>query len=193
MSIWFKNPVDFFLSESNWLRIIPIKGDPIEQQLNSLVVFACYFTIGILILKRDIRYIYVMIFVCVMTWIFYEYHQKENFKLEEIDRQQNIKRNPISGKTCIKPTTDNPYMNVMMNDYDKNPNRPPACNINNPVIEKEIADMIPNRENDDIYNKKASDRQFFANPSTTLPNRQDEFMEFAYKIPPTLKQSGQNF
>lgn len=97
----------------------------------------------------------------------------------------------------MPPSSRNPYSNVLMTDYDYNPNKkpaPPAFNsIVNEDIKKQTMKMVAEINNDQpgITKKLYKDlgeelefdqslRQFYSNPSTTIPNDQSSFAEFCY-------------
>ena len=69
-----------------------------------------------------------------------------------------------------------------MNEYAENPKRKKACKINNKV--NEYIDQYFNedlyRSVDDIYNKNASERQYYTMPVTEIPNNQDKFAQWLY-------------
>jgi len=194
--IWFHDPLGFILTERNWFSILPQASHTIEEQLNALVMFSIYFMIGIIVIKGDFRVVYLFLFICFMTWLFYNHIQTENFNLKKLEDGINIVKEPFQNTYCVRPTKQNPFMNVMMNDITNFPNRPKACNISKPAIKEEVDSFFDEdlpRELSDVYHKNASDRQFFTMPNTTIPNNVDSFTNFVYKINPTRKQLGQNF
>jgi len=94
-------------------------------------------------------------------------------------------------------TSSNPFANVQLTDYSMNPNKkpaPPAANtiINNRILEEAKKTVIElNHEQPDIADKLFKDlgenlefeqsmRNFYSNPSTTIPNDQAAFAEFCY-------------
>jgi len=96
-----------------------------------------------------------------------------------------------------QPTAANPFSNVMMSDYDYNPNKLPAPPTSNSLVEDMIKDNAKkliqqvNPGQPDIDQKLFQDitdqlgfeqsmRQFYSNPSTTIPNDQGAFAEFCY-------------
>lgn len=96
-----------------------------------------------------------------------------------------------------QPTAVNPFSNVMMSDYDYNPNKLPAPPTSNSLVEDMIKDNAKkliqqvNPGQPDIDQKLFQDitdqlgfeqsmRQFYSNPSTTIPNDQGAFAEFCY-------------
>jgi hypothetical protein len=95
------------------------------------------------------------------------------------------------------PKANNPYNNVLITDIVDNPKKLPALPAYYPETEKEILDktkeaiqkMNPTFPNmteklfaslDDHFEFEQSARQFYSNPSTTIPNDQGAFAEFCY-------------
>ena len=95
------------------------------------------------------------------------------------------------------PKINNPYNNVLVTDIVDNPNKLPAPPAYYEETEKEILDktkeaiqkMNPTFPNmteklfaslDDHFEFEQSARQFYSNPSTTIPNDQGAFAEFCY-------------
>ena len=95
------------------------------------------------------------------------------------------------------PKANNPYNNVLITDIVDNPTKLPALPAYYPETEKEILDktkeaiqkMNPTFPNmaeklfaslDDHFEFEQSARQFYSNPSTTIPNDQGAFAEFCY-------------
>lgn len=194
--IWYDNIFLFFQNEQNWFKIVPNPNTTVEEQLNAIFMFAVYFTIGVLVIKRDIRIIYVFLLICILTWLFHRNLKKEGFQQSELEKKCNIEKQKYQDTYCVKPQKHNPFMNVMMKDINEFPNRPKACRLTNKNIADQanrIFDENLSREISDVFHKNASDRQFYTNPVTTIPNDLDGFKDFVYKIPPTLKQQGQNF
>ena len=96
-----------------------------------------------------------------------------------------------------EPTSENPFSNVMMSDYDYNPNKKPAPpafnkNVNETILEEAKQLVVKSNPNQpDIADKLFKDlgeqyvfeqslRPFHSNPSTTIPNDQQAFAEFCY-------------
>jgi hypothetical protein len=92
---------------------------------------------------------------------------------------------------------------VLITDYIFNPDKPEFNEDYTPDLEHRINNSIKssiveqNKDNDDIQDlfKTDSDnleleqnsRQFFTNPITTIPNKQDSFLEFCYGNLPSEK------
>lgn len=88
-------------------------------------------------------------------------------------------------------------MNVLLPQIQDEPNRPAAAPSFNPTIEKEInsktqefvVDTFDEKQDiderlfkdlGDSFQFNRSMRQFYSNPSTTIPNDQKSFAEFCY-------------
>jgi hypothetical protein len=84
------------------------------------------------------------------------------------------------------PTQKNPLMNVLLPEINGNPNRGKALAYT-PKTEKKIMEKVKKGLDPRIYrgtnnelDLEYSMRQFYTNPSTTVPNNQEEFANFCY-------------
>ncbi len=90
---------------------------------------------------------------------------------------------------CRKPTTNNPFMNPDITDYNT-PKNVAACNDDTPVenvINKSFNSSIFKNIEDAISGEN-SIRQFYTVPNTAIPNHQTEFSQWLYKAPTTCKE-----
>lgn len=187
IQIWYKDPKDFVLNPDTIIEIIPNKRMTLAQQLNCMMRFMLYFSIIVYLIKKDYLVIFVLIFVAIVTALIYE--SKFNLKNDKIEAFSKLGVSPDG--TCVLPTKDNPFMNVSYLDYNDFPNRPPACNLNNKLVKEELNDILEAscfRDVDDVFSRKMNDRQFYTNPSTTIPNDQEAFAKWLYQTPPTCKE-----
>lgn len=96
----------------------------------------------------------------------------------------------IFDKPVQMPTVDNPFMNVLISDYVDNPNRKPAGDIEDPevkaLIDKHFNDGLYKDVND-VWDHNNSQRQFYTNPSTTIPNDRESFAKWCWGTPMTCK------
>ena len=115
-------------------------------------------------------------------------------KTEDYLKENNM---PIPDDVFGEPDSSNPFNNVMVTDYDYNPQKKPAPPAFNKVVEEDILKQAKqlvsdaNPDHPDIANKLFSDmgsnfefeqslRPFHSTPSTTIPNDQGAFAEFCY-------------
>lgn len=92
------------------------------------------------------------------------------------------------------PSPSNPFMNVLIDEIKYKPNRPAAESVNEPTVKATLDDFFRvNWFSDptDVFGKSQSQRQFITAPSTTIPNDQDSYQNWLYKIPgKTCKEGG---
>ncbi len=119
-----------------------------------------------------------------------------------INRKQALLKNPkdiinygpnelmeYQKNVCIKPTSDNPFMNPPVTDFNKE-NIPVSCNAD----DDEIKNMIDNKFNenlyrdiDDLFDVKNSQRIWYTIPAPSIPPDQSAFANWLYKNEGTCK------
>ena len=86
---------------------------------------------------------------------------------------------------CQAPSADNPFMNVLVSDWDDNPFRPKACNPMDPAVEKRINDFFYSNpafiNPHDIYQTHNDQHQWYTQPATTIPYDREGWMNDAYR------------
>jgi hypothetical protein len=193
--IWFLDFKHLF-TETNYNKFFPSKTMTFAEQLNTLVRLSIYFSILVFILRKDSNIFLIPIFVGLFTYFIYniDTQNKTNEKMHL--EEKNLYKNPHNkDEICVKPTQDNPFMNVLMNEYKENPQRKKACDITNTDIKKNAQKFFDKklyRSVSDVFNKEASDRQWVTNPITTIPNKQMEFAEWCWGQNKTCKQGNGN-
>lgn len=89
------------------------------------------------------------------------------------------------------PTAENPFMNVLMTDYVDNPTRKPAADVEDPEVKALITKHFNDglyKDVNDVWDHNNSQRQFYTNPSTTIPNDRDSFAKWCWGTPMTCKE-----
>ena len=89
---------------------------------------------------------------------------------------------PMPLPESIQISKANPFDNVLVSDYTFAPKRPAAT----PKTTTELDEMFRvNWYNDqtDVFGKTQSQRMFITQPSTTIPNDQESYQNWLYKIP----------
>jgi hypothetical protein len=111
--------------------------------------------------------------------------------------REEIDAAPYSGPALPEhtpPTSRNPFMNILLDEYKYNSQRPSAAPVDDPSVEQVMDDYFRiqwHSDPTDVYGKKQSQRQFITQPSTTIPNDQGSFANWLYKIPgKTCKEGG---
>ena len=189
--IWYKDPVAYILDTKSLLYFIPNPKSSLEAQLNDAVRFSVYFGVLVAVLRKDARALFFPVFVAFFTIFIYSYEEKKRAAEKKVMEKLNIDVNERTNVKCTKPTPNNPFMNVLMSDYQDFPNKPAACSITNKKVQ-ELVDSYANGDaptnSDDIFNRQPLDIQFYSMPSTTIPNQQTDFANWCYNPGKTSKE-----
>ena len=96
---------------------------------------------------------------------------------------------PPNQPSCIPSTRNNPFGNVMQNEYVDNPTRPPACDYeeNKEEVEKNWSYNLYKDIDDAVWERNNSQRQWHTMPWTTIPNDQASFANWLYRTGPPCK------
>lgn len=211
--IWYKD-INILFKPDQLVYFFPRAKESLEERLNAIFRFSIYISCVLAIYHNNLKYLYfIVLFGALTIFIHKHYTLKEGFEQtdnwgysnytlfnpEPIPKSEPFPEDRIT--ECTKPTKDNPFMNVTMDDYlntDENgrmKERLPACDPNNPDIkQQQDAAFYSNlyRDVNDVFAKNNSQREFYTTPSTTIPNKQDEFARWLYLSPKTCKEDSDN-
>lgn len=208
---WATNPNILFDSQY-LMEFFPVENMTYNQKLNAITRTVIILALLTFFSSGNIRVIIVSIITLFAIFILHYYHMKEaNNKKKSTLLKETLKEgfaNPakdylesenmnVSDEVFDEPTPENPFSNVMMTDYDYNPNKKPAPpafnkNVNEKILEEAKQLVVKsNPDQPDIADKLFKDlgeqyvfeqslRPFHSNPSTTIPNDQQAFTEFCY-------------
>jgi len=164
------------------------------EKLNAIFRLSIYLSILLYLFTGNYLYLYIMIIIGSFTCFIY-YNQKDNLELY-FNSKKNSSNNLIeqeneeNEKIEIKPTVENPFMNInLITDDKEKDNAPPSWN--NESIQKDIEDKFTYnlyRDVGDLYGKNNSQREYYTMPSTTIPNNQTSFAKWCYSTGPTCKE-----
>ena len=191
---WLNNYKILFYKE-RLTEFFPTIYMTLIEKLNSIFRLSIYLSILLYLLTNNYLYLYVMIIVGIFTCFIF-YNQKDNLELyfNSIPNSEgNIieKNNYEIQNNDIKPTVENPFMNINL-ITDSKDKEAPLPSWNNDKIQKEIEDKFGYnlyRDVGDLYGKNNSQREFYTMPSTTIPNNQTSFAKWCYGVGPTCKES----
>jgi len=207
---WSDNPNVLFHREYS-MEFFPIDSMTYEQKLNAITRTILVLTTIGLIVSQSPRILIVSVITIFAIFILHYYHQKEKNKdagkklaLETMENFQNptmdyLKEQNIdpSSDMFAPPDSSNPFSNVLISDYEHNPDKMPAppafnTNVSNEIL-KQAKQLVSeaNPGQPDISDKLFKDlgeqlvfeqslRSFNSNPSTTIPNDQGAFADFCY-------------
>jgi hypothetical protein len=194
-------------------EFFPMEQMSYEQKLNSVTRSVIVLTIVGVLFSKKLQILAVSAVTLFAIFIMHYYHDKEQQKLNSKKLVEEIKEGfdnpnpamdylkdnniPIDPSIFAPPSSANPFSNVLISDYDFNPNKKPAqpafnTNTNQQIVSstKQLVDEA-NPDYPDISKKLYKDlgdelefeqslRQFNSNPATTIPNDQGAFAEFCY-------------
>lgn len=189
IKIWYKD-INNFINKDNFNIFFPTETMNYEEKLNAIMRLTLYTMILFYLITQKLKLtltiiLFVMIIIVVMYEIYLEQKKKQLLK--------DYKNNSIilNNKKCIKPTKDNPFMNVLPGENldkknDKNSelaNYYSACDITNEKIEKNIKSTFERdlyRNSEDIYGKKGGVQRFVNVPNEVSLNHQKKYAEWLY-------------
>ena len=186
---WYEEP-SILIRKDRLDEFYPSRNMTLVEQLNSIIRLFMYVSLLLIIFKRNINYLFLLVSIMILSYIIYYYSDEKNPVVEKFLGEDRV----LSDKDIVKPTIDNPFMNVLLTDYTDNPNRESLNKVNNydnQKLNKEVDDKFYYnlyRDVDDVYDKYNSQRQFYTMPSTTIPNEQGRFVNWLYNVPPTCKE-----
>jgi len=191
---WINNYKILF-SKERLTEFFPTIQMTLIEKLNAIFRMSIYLSILLYLFTSNYLYLYIMIIVGLFTCFIF-YNQKDNIELYfnslENSNNNNIEKNIYEDKmNTIKPSVENPFMNINL-ITDSKDKEAPLPSWNNDKIQKDIEDKFNYnlyRDVGDLYGKNNSQREFYTMPSTTIPNNQTSFAKWCYGVGPTCKES----
>ena len=188
---WIDNYKILFYKE-RLADFFPTINMTLIEKLNAIFRLSIYLSIVLYLLTSNYLYLFIMIIVGAFTCFIY-YNQKDNVELyfnSIPNSDNNLIQETVHEKTDIKPTTENPFMNINLITDNKEKNAAPAS-WNDQTVKEDIEDKFGYnlyRDVGDLYGKSNSQRQYYTVPSTTIPNNQTSFAKWCYGVGPTCKE-----
>lgn len=85
-----------------------------------------------------------------------------------------------------QPTAANPFMNVLLTEISDNPYRKPAASVQGVAVKGDMDAYFQTMfaaDPGDVFQRTQSQRQWVTMPSTTIPNDQDSYQNWLYRLP----------
>lgn len=152
-TVLVKRPLEFF----------PARGMTPTERLNSMVRFILYGSFLVAFYRSDVRIVGIGCIVITVLSIIHSSRSYTSFTTSTPFTKSTKRENLTE---CSAPTPNNPFMNTLTSEYTSN--KKPAC-PNNTYTKKQTQTYFDKglvREVSDVYNKRASDRQFYTTPVT---------------------------
>lgn len=93
------------------------------------------------------------------------------------------------------PTGQNPFMNVLLNEIQDFPTKPPAVNVDTPEMARTMSNTFQTRmygDPHDVFQHTQNQRTWVVQPSTSIPNDRDSFQNWLYRVPGRTCKEGNN-
>tara|TARA_Y100000590_G_scaffold458568_1_gene613547 strand:+ start:69 stop:716 length:648 start_codon:yes stop_codon:yes gene_type:complete len=191
---WFEN-ISVLFKKENLTNFFPIESMSFNEKLNAIVRLCGYISIILYFVKQNYKVIYIFLSSLVVTIMIYNFSEKEEKETLENTPKHILEKKIFKKKKIVKPTINNPFTNILLNEYESNPNRDSLLDVEDEKTKKELEDKFSfnlYKDINDVFNTNNSQRQFYTVPITTIPNKQKEFAEWCYKMPMTCKEGNGN-
>ena len=197
---WLKDPTILF-NRDKIGEIWPTSDMSPNDKLNAVTRLVIILSILGYLVTKNVRVIVTglvtLVAITILQHVQKNKKQNENVKKEMKEGFENLTKPSLDIMPLTRPKENNPVMNVLLPQIQDEPQRPAAAPAFNPVIEEEINDktqefVVNNFDNKDGIDERLfkdlgdsfqfdrSMRQWYSNPSTTIPNDQKSFAEFCY-------------
>lgn len=93
------------------------------------------------------------------------------------------------------PTGPNPFMNVLVNEIKDNPTRGPAISVQNSDETRRMSDLFQTRmygDPTDVFQHNQNQRTWVVQPNTSIPNDQESFQNWLFRVPGRTCKEGNN-
>lgn len=182
--IWFRDPWGFF-AEDRIAHFLPESNTTLTVQLNALLRLSMYASVLLILFRRYSLAIYVPAGVAALTYVMH-------VSLTVSQAPEGL-RQTREGGPCTTPTQNNPFMNVLLDEYASDPTRPAACDLSSGAAASKADSLFQHnlfRDVDDVFDRRSSSQNFYAMPNTQIPNDQGAFARWCYDTGPTFKETG---
>jgi hypothetical protein len=206
---WYENPNIIFNPEYIF-EFFPTNNMSYSQKMNAATRTVLLLTVVGFIITQSVRLLIISIITIVTIYVVYTETQKDkvknNNKKQTNENYQNrnvgkdlLEKNGLSPSqnTFSIPSQTNPLSNVLVTDYDYNPNKKPAppsynTNVNAEILNKAkqlVTDLHPDQPNisDKLFKDlgeqftfEQSLQPFYSTANTMIPNDQASFADFCY-------------
>tara|TARA_B110000259_G_scaffold9913_2_gene10862 strand:- start:2188 stop:2775 length:588 start_codon:yes stop_codon:yes gene_type:complete len=186
MKIWYEN-IRYFLQIENLFDFIPSSSMNDVDKLNAIFKLSIYIGILMFLFTNKSNSLIIPIMVGIVTYVIHDIvGHSEEFEIKKKKKLESVCRN------STKPTKQNPFMNVLMNEYVENPTRSKACDVSkvNAYVDKYFDENTVSTADNSTFDTTNSRRQFVTMPNTSIPTNQDELLKFFYPMPEKTCKEG---
>lgn len=173
---WY-NDIEILFRKDRLTEFFPSKFQTFEEKVNALSRFIIYSCVIIGFYRNDSYYLIVCISLLLSLILLTKYYKKK-YDNDAIIKHMFPTKTLLIDQNCTKPTRDNPFANVTINDDRL---RKSACPVEQvePIVNKIYNSNIPN-DITDPYKKNNGYQRFYSMPNTQIPNDQTAFATWLY-------------
>ena len=207
---WVKSPSVLWEHWSDFFPFTEKARKCTSNALNSLTRFGLYLGVLLAVLNRHAGYLGITIGIAVLSIAAY-YGMKERNILREgfedgivgptlfttpgstppnfiggIDVANKNISDVIGTKNRTYSLPNNPYMGVLINEVLDNPTKPPAATVDTSAMARQLSDDTQDRlygDPGDVFQHMQNQRTWIVPPSTSIPNDQESFQNWLFRVP----------
>ena len=172
------------------LNFIPLINMSFKDKILAITNLIIFLSLIFSLIFKNV--VFILLGLIIIIILFYIYLYNENVKIKQNKTLTENNLDFIDNKICVKPSSENPFMNPTIIDYTNSNNNIKAC----PYINTKIEDNVNNyfkqnvyKDINDIYERNYSERQFYTVPATTIPNDRDSYQKWLYSRGKTCKEN----
>ena len=178
---FWKDQPHILLDKHRIIEFVPTADMTINEKLNAVTRFLTYLGVLMALVYKSTTPFYIPVIGCILVYLAHEHYPA----------LQKGGAAGIEGSDHVQlPSKNNPFMNVLLTDYVENPQRKPAGDVDIPQVQESMDKHFSDglyKDINNIWDRNNSQRQFYTNPSTTIPNDRDSFMKWCWNTPYTCK------
>lgn len=186
---WFEDP-SILYHPDRLTEFFPTGDMTMYEKMNATLRLSIYLFIIYLLIRRNIKAIFLPLFIIGITLYIFKYENGMIFDFDKI--LFGINKEEINQeKYCVLPTDNNVFMNVMKTDYGTGKKGHQSCNVDSSYVKKQIQEKFSEKlysDVSDVYSKTGLERQFYSNPNNLIPNDQKKFALYLYGTGSTCKE-----
>jgi len=164
--------------------------------LNSFTRFGILLGLLLSVLRFDLRYLIIsFLFPILAAGAYYGKKAKDTVREGFAGGDSLVAGTAAAGQNVADviglqertlPNAPNPFMNVLMNEINAMPAKPPAAYVNSPAVKAELDAYFQTSiysDPGDVFQRNQGQRQFVAPPVTSVPNDGDSYQNWLYRVP----------
>ena len=172
---WFED-ISILFRTNRLTDFFPSNKMTMIEKLNAMTRFCIYLGVLLYFYNQDYKTLFIPLMGLLLTYYLFMNAKKEEFtEYCNLNNSKHVK----DSTDCIKPTKDNPMMNIMIPEYGANKQRKQICMIDKKEVDNKF-NINLYKDIGDVYENQNSQRQFYTTPITTIPNDQDGFANWLY-------------